>query len=65
MLAGQKTFNGVAILLREASTPAAAEVQANLPNFEHEPKRLIAVTLDGLRIVDGCLPNGQAAAGPP
>jgi hypothetical protein len=40
-------------------------VQANLPNFEDEPKRLIAVTLDDLCIVDGSLPIGQAGAGPP
>jgi exodeoxyribonuclease III len=60
VFAGQKTYNGVAILMREASTPAAAEVQVNLPNFDDEQKRLIAVTLDGLRIVNGYFPNGQA-----
>jgi exodeoxyribonuclease-3 len=58
--AGQKTYNGVAILLREAGTPAAADVQVNLPNFPDEQKRLIALTLDGLRVVNGYFPNGQA-----
>jgi exodeoxyribonuclease-3 len=60
VFAGQKTYNGVAILLREGSTSAAGEVQVNLPNFADEQKRLIAVTLDGLRIVNGYFPNGQA-----
>lgn len=58
--AGQKTYNGVAILTREASTPAPAEVQINLPNLEDEQRRLLAVSLDGLRIVNGYFPNGQA-----
>jgi exodeoxyribonuclease-3 len=60
VFAGQKTYNGVAVLLREASTPAAADVQVNLPNFADEQKRLIAITLDGLRVVNGYFPNGQA-----
>ena len=60
VFAGQKTYNGVAILLREAGNAAATDIQANLPNFADEQKRLIAVTLDGLRIVNGYFPNGQA-----
>jgi exodeoxyribonuclease III len=58
--AGQKTYNGVAILLRASTMPAASEVQVNLPNFADEQKRLIAVTVDGLRVVNGYFPNGQA-----
>jgi exodeoxyribonuclease-3 len=60
VFAGQKTYNGVAILLRQARGAAATEVQVNLPNFDDEQKRLIAVTLDGLRVVNGYFPNGQA-----
>ena len=60
VFAGQKTYNGVAILQRDGSAAAAAEVQVNLPDFADEQKRLIAVTLDGLRIVNGYFPNGQA-----
>jgi exodeoxyribonuclease-3 len=60
VFAGQKTYNGVAILLRDAGTPLPTDVQVNLPNFDDEQKRLIAVTLDGLRIVNGYFPNGQA-----
>jgi len=58
--AGQKTYNGVAIVLREATVGAPAEVQVNLPNFDDEQRRLIAVTVDGIRIVNGYFPNGQA-----
>ncbi len=60
VFAGQKTYNGVAILLRDGSEAAPADVQINLPNFADEQKRLIAVTIDGLRIVNGYFPNGQA-----
>jgi len=60
VFAGQKTYNGVAILLREASTGAMTDVQVNLPNLADEQKRLLAISLDGLRIVNGYFPNGQA-----
>lgn len=59
-MAGQKTYNGVAILTRIATTPEPIEVQINLPNLEDEQRRLIALTLGDLRIVDGYFPNGQA-----
>ena len=58
--AGQKTYNGVAVLLRESSTAAPTNVQVNLPNFADDQKRLLAVTLDGMRIVNGYFPNGQS-----
>ncbi len=58
--AGQKTYNGVAILLRESAVGEPADVQVNLPNFSDEQKRLVALTIDGLRIVNGYFPNGQS-----
>jgi len=60
VFAGQKTYNGVAILLRESNTGAMSDVQVNLPNLADEQKRLLAISLDGLRIVNGYFPNGQA-----
>jgi len=57
---GQKTYNGVAILTRRATVGAATDVQANLPNFQDEQKRLIAATVAGVRVVCGYFPNGQA-----
>jgi len=53
---GQKTYNGVAIL---ASSPPK-DVARGIPGFEDEQKRLIAATIDGIRIVCGYFPNGQA-----
>ncbi|MDZ7653198.1 MAG: exodeoxyribonuclease III [Burkholderiaceae bacterium] len=65
VFAGQKTYNGIAILMREATTAAPREVQINLPGFEDEQKRLLALTFDAtsgdpLRVVCGYFPNGQA-----
>jgi exodeoxyribonuclease-3 len=60
VFAGQKTYNGVAILLRESAVAPPTGVQVNLPDFDDEQKRLIALTLDGMRIVNGYFPNGQA-----
>ncbi|PTD97215.1 exodeoxyribonuclease III [Pseudothauera lacus] len=53
---GQKTYNGVAIL-----TPAAAtDVVRDIPGFADEQKRIIAATVDGVRVICGYFPNGQA-----
>src|SRR5690606_41545395 len=41
VFAGQKTYNGVAILARESPT----EVQFGIPGFEDEQKRVIAATV--------------------
>jgi len=58
--AGQKTYNGVAILLRVASVGVADAVIPALPDFDDSQKRLIALTVEGMRIVCGYFPNGQA-----
>jgi exodeoxyribonuclease III len=53
---GQKTYNGVAILSRSA----LSEVAANIPGFADEQKRVIAATVQGVRVVCVYCPNGQA-----
>jgi exodeoxyribonuclease-3 len=53
---GQKAYNGVAILAR--SQPR--EVQHGIPRFPDDPKRVIAATVNGLRIVCLYAPNGQS-----
>ena len=53
---GQKTYNGVAIISRLPIT----DVQRNIPNFVDEQQRVIAATINGLRVVCAYIPNGQA-----
>ena len=53
---GQKTYNGVAII----SPHQIDEVHMGIPNFADEQKRLIAATINGVRIVCVYIPNGQA-----
>ena len=45
---GQKTYNGVAILSRSA----ASEVQIGIPGFDDPQQRVIAATVDGIRIIN-------------
>jgi len=53
---GQKTYNGVAILARAA----LQDESAGIPGFADEQKRVIAATVDGVRVVCVYCPNGQA-----
>jgi exodeoxyribonuclease-3 len=53
---GQKTYNGVAILSKMPLT----EVQHGIPGFADDQKRVIAATVDGVRVVCVYIPNGQA-----
>jgi exodeoxyribonuclease-3 len=57
--AGQRTYNGVALLVRDGVGPATAVATA-LPGFADEQKRVLAATVDGVRIVNFYVPNGQA-----
>jgi exodeoxyribonuclease III len=52
---GQKTYNGVAIVSRSN----ASDVQMGIPGFDDEQKRVIAATINGVRIVDVYVVNGQ------
>ena len=53
---GQKTYNGVAILARGA----VADVSTGIPGFADDHRRVIAATVDGVRVVCVYCPNGQA-----
>jgi exodeoxyribonuclease-3 len=52
---GQKTYNGVAILSR---APLSAESRG-IPDFADDLKRVIAATVEGVRIICLYAPNGQ------
>ncbi len=56
VFAGQKTYNGVAILSRLP----LGDVTVGIPGLADEQQRLIAATADGVRIVCGYFPNGQS-----
>lgn len=53
---GQKTYNGVAILSRHPMV----DVVKNNPQFEDAQQRIIAATIEGVRVVCAYIPNGQS-----
>ena len=52
---GQKTYNGVAILSRARPE----DVRKDIAGFEDHQKRVIAATIEGVRVVCVYIPNGQ------
>lgn len=54
--AGQPTYNGVAILSRRP----LRDIAAGIPGFADEQKRVLAATVEGIRVVCVYCPNGQA-----
>jgi len=53
---GQKTYNGVAILSRHP----LQDIQYGIPGYADEQKRVIAATINGIRVVCAYIPNGQS-----
>ncbi|MDL2358425.1 MAG: exodeoxyribonuclease III [Pseudomonadota bacterium] len=53
---GQKTYNGVAIL----SKLPISDVVKNNPRYDDAQQRILAATIDGVRIICAYVPNGQA-----
>jgi exodeoxyribonuclease-3 len=73
LAAGQKTYNGVAIIVRKAAlAPIATDVNTtflkpvrNMPNFADEQQRILAATIpfagtQPIRLVSAYFPNGQS-----
>ena len=54
--AGQKTYNGVALLSR---SPAVDPV-TDLPGLDDPQRRVLGATIDGVRVLNLYIPNGQA-----
>lgn len=53
---GQKTYNGVAVISRdEPSDPVT-----DFPGFDDPQRRILAVTINGVRIVNLYVPNGSS-----
>ncbi|MDX8395838.1 MAG: exodeoxyribonuclease III, partial [Mariprofundaceae bacterium] len=55
IFSGQKTYNGVAVI----SKNKASDVVLDVPNLDDPQRRLLAATIDGIRIIDVYIPNGQ------
>lgn len=55
VFAGQKTYNGVTILSKSPAT----EVVTDIPGLDDPQRRIIAATLDGLRVVNLYVVNGS------
>jgi exodeoxyribonuclease-3 len=53
---GQKTYNGVALLTRVP----ASDVVKNIPGLDDPQARVIAGTVQGIRVIGAYVPNGQA-----
>jgi len=58
VVAGQKGYNGVAIVSRHQLPPAEA-VQIGVPGFDDPQRRAIAATFGDLRVIDLYVVNGQ------
>ena len=53
---GQKTYNGVAFISRAASTDHITD----FPGFEDPQRRILAATVDNVRVVNLYIPNGNS-----
>ena len=53
---GQKSYNGVATISRRAPADALADI----PGFEDPERRVLVTTIDGVRVVNLYVPNGQS-----
>jgi exodeoxyribonuclease-3 len=53
---GQKTYNGVALLARHPLT----DLVRDIPGFDDAPRRVLAASIGGFRVVNLYVPNGQA-----
>ena len=54
---GQKTYNGVAIVSRSAMQ--ATRKFLEFPDFDDPQRRVLAATIDGVRVVNLYVPNGS------
>ena len=53
---GQPTYNGVAIVSRKP----AIDIQTDLESFDDAQRRVLGATIDGVRVLNLYVPNGQS-----
>lgn len=56
---GQKTYNGVAILCKGTGRHTPTDIITEIPELEDHQRRVLAVTVDGVRILNLYVPNGD------
>jgi exodeoxyribonuclease-3 len=56
VFSGQKTYNGVALLSRLPMT----DLVRDIPDFDDPPRRVLAASIGGFRVINLYVPNGQA-----
>ena len=56
LASGQKTYNGVAV----ASLETPIDPVTDFPGFEDPQRRILATTINGVRIINLYIPNGQS-----
>ncbi|MDF0604174.1 exodeoxyribonuclease III [Neisseriaceae bacterium TC5R-5] len=59
---GQKTYNGVAILVRQPFS--LDDVVCGMPDYDDEQRRVIAATVNGIRVICAYFVNGEAVDSP-
>lgn len=55
VFSGQRTYNGVAVL----SKKEGAEIIKDIPGLDDPQRRVLGVTIDGIRILNLYVPNGE------
>ena len=53
---GQKTYNGVAVV----SHTRATDIVTDFPGFDDPQRRILATTIDGIRVINLYVPNGNS-----
>jgi exodeoxyribonuclease-3 len=56
LASGQKTYNGVAVI---SNSPALDQV-TDFPGFDDPQRRILAATIDGVRVINLYVPNGHS-----
>ena len=56
LASGQKTYNGVATIARSSLTDPVADI----PGLGDPQRRVLAVTVNGVRVINLYVPNGQS-----
>jgi len=59
VVSGQRTYNGVAMLIK-SSLKHDNDIVKDLPGIKDPQRRVLAVTVEGIRIINLYIPNGES-----